>query len=82
MKKIKIIQYAKLQAITMSFAGIVGGMLYAGIGTIYDLYTVGLNYGTALAYIALVVMPIYFAIFGFITGFIGAFLYNLFKKTN
>ena len=76
-KKIKVLSYAKFQAIVMSFAGIVGGLIYSVGGTFYDLNTVGLNHGTALAYFAILVMPIYFGVFGYITGIVGAILYNL-----
>jgi hypothetical protein len=80
MKKLNIFQYAKLQARITGFAGIIAGLIYAIGGTFYDLQTIGLNKGTALAYIAVIVMPIYFAVFGFVTGIIGAFINNLFKK--
>jgi putative Mn2+ efflux pump MntP len=64
----------------MGFAGIIAGLIYSVGGTFYDLLSIGLNKGTALAYIAIPVIPLYFAIFGFVTGLIGAFLYNLFAK--
>lgn len=79
-KKINIFSYAKFQAIVMAFAGIVAGLIYSVGGTIYDLQTIGLNKGTLLAYIAIPVMPLYFAVFGFVTGVVGATLYNLFSK--
>lgn len=79
MAKIKILAYAKLQAVILALAGLVAGILYSGIGLIIDLSTVGLNKGTALAFLAIPGMPIYFAVFGFISGLIGAYLYNLFK---
>jgi len=82
MKKIKIIQHAKLQARITGFAGIIAGLIYSVGGTFYDIQTVGLNKGTLLAYIAIPVMPIYFAVFGFITGIVGAYIHNLFTKEN
>ncbi len=36
--------------------------------------------GTALAFLALIGMPITFAAFGFVVGLIEAFLYSLFAK--
>jgi hypothetical protein len=78
---IKILAYAKIQTIVMAFAGIIAGLIYSVGGLIYDLIkTGGVNKGTALAFFALPVMPIYFAVFGFITGVIGAFLYNSTQK--
>jgi len=49
-------------------------------GAIYDALTIGLNLGTALAFFALIGMPISYAAFGFLLGLIEAFLYNLFTK--
>ena len=75
-KKINIFAYAKVQAVILAFAGIVAGVLYSGIGLIYDISTNAVSYGTALAFIAIPTMPLCFACFGFVTGVIGAFLYN------
>jgi hypothetical protein len=70
---------AKLQAILMAFVGLVAGVLYSFGGAIYDVVTTrSVNLGTALAFLALIGMPIMFAAFGFIAGAIGAFLYNVF----
>ncbi|XMB86786.1 hypothetical protein RJG79_03055 [Mycoplasmatota bacterium WC44] len=79
-KKIKVLQYAKVQTIIMAFAGLVAGILYSGLGAIYDAFTIGLNYGTALAFFAIPGMPLYFAGFGLVTGIIGAILYNATSK--
>ena len=79
-KKIKVFSYAKFQAIVMAFAGIIAGLIYSVGGTFYDLQTIGLNKGTIFAYIAIPVMPLYFAVFGFVTGLVGAILYNLAAK--
>ena len=60
----------------MSFVGLIAGILYSFGGAIYDLLTTG----TALAFLALIGMPILFATFGFMVGLIEAFLYNLFAR--
>ena len=52
-------------------------MIYSFGGFIYEVLTNALNSGTALAYLALIGMPITFAIPGFIVGAILAFIYNL-----
>jgi hypothetical protein len=81
MKKINVIELAKFQAILMAPLGLVTGIIYSFGGTIYDLVNTGsVNYGTALAYIALVVQPLMFAIFGFVIGIIEAILYNILTK--
>ena len=69
---------AKLLTIIMAFIGIIAGTLYAFIGAIYDVLTSNsVNLGTALAFLALLGMPIIFGLVGFLTGAIGALIYNL-----
>jgi hypothetical protein len=80
LKRLGVLFSAKLQAILMAFVGLIAGMLYAFGGAIYELLTGTLNSGTALAFFALIGMPIVFAIFGFVAGAIGAFLYNFAAK--
>ena len=80
LKRIGVLFSAKLQAILMAFIGLIAGILYAFGGAIYELFTRTLNSGTALAFLALIGMPISFALFGFVAGAIGAFLYNLAAK--
>ena len=81
LKKIRIFSLAKLQSILFSYVGLLCGILYSFGGFIYDLATTGsLNLGTALAFFALVGMPLSFAFFGFIVGLILAVLYNLFSR--
>ena len=74
---IGVLSSAKVLAALMAFAGSVAGVLYAGIGAIHDLRAGGLNAGSALACLALIGMPILFAVTGFTGGTVGAFLYNL-----
>ncbi len=50
----------------MAYSGLVCGMLYAGLGLVYDLTTTGLNWGTAMAFGALIGMPLLFGVFGFL----------------
>jgi len=57
--------------------GLIAGILYAFGGAIYELLTGTLNSGAALAFFALVGMPIIFAAFGFLAGALGALLYDL-----
>lgn len=73
-----MLPFAKFQAVLMSLIGLIAGILYSFGGLIYDVFTVGLNVGTALAFLALLGMPVMFAAFGFMAGLIEAFLYNLF----
>ena len=87
-KKIRLFSIAKLQAVIMAIVGLIAGILYSVGGAIYDVLvsigwitsasTPGVGYGTALAFLALVGMPVTFATFGFMVELIEVFLYNLF----
>ncbi len=76
LKRIGVVFLAKLLAISMGTIGLVAGIIYSFGGMIYDLFTIGLNAGTALAFLALFGMLVLFAAGGFITGAITAFIYN------
>ena len=56
----------------MAYLGLVCGVLYSVGGFFYDLFTTGLNWGTAMAFGALVGMPAVFGAFGFLCGSLGA----------
>jgi len=89
-KKIKILEFAKLQTILMTFVGLFLGILYSFGGLLIDTLvslnwivsteTSGLSYGTVLAFGALIGMPVIFGTFGFILGLVEAILYNFFSK--
>ena len=64
----KILRTAGTVARWMAYLGLACGVLYSFGGLIADLLTIGLNWGTALAFGALVGMPILFGTFGFILG--------------
>lgn len=57
----KILPTAKWCAKWMAYLGLACGVLYSVGGLVYDLLTIGLNWGTAMAFGALVGMP---ALFG------------------
>ncbi|SHJ61371.1 hypothetical protein SAMN04487911_12728 [Arenibacter nanhaiticus] len=81
LKKINVLALAKFQAVLMAPLGMITGIIYSLGGTLYDIINTGsVNYGTALAYVALVVQPIMFAIVGFLIGIVEALLYNLIAK--
>jgi hypothetical protein len=79
-KHFKTHSLAKLQAILFGLFGVLCGILYSVGGFFHDLFTVGLNYGSALAFLALLGMPLLFLIVGFVLGFIQAILYNIYAK--
>lgn len=88
--RIGIFSFAKFQAVLTALLGLIAGILYSFGGLIIDALvssgwitsweTPGLSYGTVLAFMALVGMPIIFAIVGFVAGLVEAVLYNLFAR--
>ena len=63
LNKLRIFSVAKLQAVLGAYVGLLCGILYSFGGLIYDLLTIGLNWGTLLAFGALIGMPIIFGAF-------------------
>ena len=51
-----------------AYLGLVCGVLYSFGGVVVDLLTIGLNWGTVMAFGALVGMPVIFGPFGFCFG--------------
>ena len=52
----------------MAWLGLACGVLYSFGGLVYDGVTTGLNWGTAMAFMALVGMPALFGAVGFLLG--------------
>jgi len=52
----------------MTYLGLACGVLYSVGGLIVDMRTTGLNRGTAMAFMALVGMPLVFGTFGMLLG--------------
>lgn len=77
LKKIKVLSLAKFQSVLFALIGLLAGILYSFGGAVYDIFTIGLNLGTALAFLALIGMPLIFGFAGFIVGIIEALIYNL-----
>lgn len=66
------VQAAKHYGLFGGFVGLICGVLYAGIGFVIDLTTIGLNLGTALAFLAILGMPLLFATGGAAAGLLWA----------
>jgi hypothetical protein len=89
-QKIKVLSFAKFQAILASLLGLLAGVLYSfggllidtlvSLGWITSTETPGLSFGTILAFGALVGMPALFASIGFLAGMISAVLYNAVER--
>ena len=84
LRKIGVLSYAKISAVLSAIMGLVFGVLEAISGAVIS------SSGTApqealglfgvLSYAVIIVMPIAYAIIGFIFGIVGAFIYNLVAK--
>lgn len=72
----KILPTAKKVARWGAYVGLICGVLYSFGGLVYDLLTVGLNWGTAMAFMALVGMPLIFGVFGFLAGALAAMIFG------
>jgi len=80
-KSVNVLRLARFQAILFALVGLVAGVLYSFGGVIFDVATTGsVNWGTAMAFLALIGMPIAFALVGAILGLVEAVLFNLFAK--
>ena len=79
--RIGILSFAKLFALSFGLLGFVAGVVYSVGGAAYDLVATGsLNLGTALAFLALIGMPLLFGVAGGIAGLIVAPLFNLLAR--
>lgn len=70
-----VMRAALMGAAVGTMLGILLGILYSFGGLIVDLFTMGLNYGTLLAFGALIGMPLIFGASGLAVGiFVGLVL--------
>lgn len=82
--------FLKFQTVMGGLFGLILGIFYAFGGLIIDMLvsanwithseTLGLSYGTVLAFGALIGMPIIFAVIGLIVGIFEAFAFNVLSK--
>ncbi|RMG82927.1 MAG: hypothetical protein D6707_01960 [Bacteroidetes bacterium] len=77
LKRIGVLSLAKLQAVLMAFVGLIAGISYAIMGATFASLAGSAGLGAGLGFLAIIIFPILYAIFGFIGGAIEAFLYNL-----
>ncbi|MBW2972868.1 hypothetical protein KY346_00570 [Candidatus Woesearchaeota archaeon] len=79
LKKIGVFSLAKIQAILMAIMGLLVGIFYAILGTAMGpaMGAQGANLLHSLGLLSIVIMPIFYGVFGFISGLIGGFLYNI-----
>ena len=67
---IGILEMGLILALWAGLLGLVCGFLYSVGGFFVDLLTIGLNRGTAMAFGALLGMPLLFSAAGFVAGIV------------
>lgn len=88
--KMGVFSVAKMQAVLGLVIGLIIGIIYGAFIILYSLLgasLVGGNNGLAvggggvvIGVVVMIAVPVIYAIFGFIGGAIGAFVYNIFAK--
>jgi hypothetical protein len=64
----------------MSLFGLLAGLFYSIGGLIADLLTIGLNAGTAMAFGAVIVLPVICGMLGMVIGFLAELITIIAKK--
>lgn len=80
LKRIGVLSMAKLQAIIMAVFGLLMGLsaaFFSALGAMFSSPDISGMLGMGMGFLAVIAFPILYAIFGFIAGAIGAFVYNL-----
>ncbi|MDC0222017.1 hypothetical protein OAL54_09800 [Gammaproteobacteria bacterium] len=72
--------WGKVLAKWMSLLGLLVGLLYSIGGLIVDLLTIGLNAGTAMAFGAVIILPVLCGILGIIVGYLAELITIIAKK--
>lgn len=88
LKRVGVLSVAKLYAVLMAAFGLLLGIFYAIIGAAFGALagsaglSTGLPAGLGVGFglLAIIFLPIMYGFIGFISGAIGALLYNLIAK--
>ncbi len=78
----KILPTALAFALFSALLGLVCGVLYSVGGFFIDLFTTGLNWGTVMAFGALIGMPVVFGAAGFFVGLVFAMVRRMVWPTS
>lgn len=96
LRPVGVISSVRLLTVGMAALGLMAGMAYSFGGAGFDVLvsvgwvespssgawsTPGVGWGTALAFLALIGMPLIFAACGLVAGAVGAILYNVVIRT-
>ncbi|PIN75123.1 hypothetical protein COV18_05215 [Candidatus Woesearchaeota archaeon CG10_big_fil_rev_8_21_14_0_10_37_12] len=76
LRKLGVLSAAKVHALICAIFGLVIGVVYAVVGAVAGV-TGGSGLLAGLGLLAIIVLPVLYAIFGFIGGLIVAAIYNI-----
>jgi hypothetical protein len=76
-KRISPLAFAKVQAIMMAIIGLIFGLFVALLGGFAGSLSPQPGVGITLGASAIILLPIFYGILGFLMGLIGAGIYNL-----
>ncbi|HJX70701.1 MAG TPA: DUF3566 domain-containing protein [Bacteroidales bacterium] len=79
-KRMDVLSVGKIYALTMAIIGFIAGIIIALIGGAITTFDRPGMWGAGLGIASIIILPIVYAIFGFLLGIIGAALYNLIAK--
>ena len=81
-KKVGALSLAKLETVVMAIFGLIVGIFYAVFSSLLNStsteYSTGIS--LTLGWWGIIVFPIFYGVLGFVTGIIGAWLYNLVSR--
>lgn len=85
LKKIDVLSFAKFQTVLLAMVGLLIGVMIAFFGFIWQAFAGRFIEGgealpafaAGLGMAALIILPVMYAVIGFISGLIGAALFNL-----
>ena len=82
LKKVGILSFAKIYTILMAIAGLIVGIIFTVIAFLVQAFAAATSGEAVPGFVALgaaniVIMPIVYAIIGFVSGVIMAWLYNV-----
>lgn len=83
-KKVGLLSFAKIQTILMGIFGLFMGLVDATLSIFYGLSLFpsiqDISMTGMMGLWSLILMPLFYAFFGFVFGFFGALFYNLISK--
>ena len=79
-RRMDVLSVGKIYALALANIGFIAGIIIALIGSAVATFQRPGMWGAGLGIASIIILPIVYAIFGFLLGIIGAALYNLIAK--